>query len=218
MNARAIISRLTAVIMLSVVLIAQQTTATTRYVSQDGSGSLPYKTWESAATNIQDAVDKAVPGDIILIDDGIYRVTNTIIVNKPVTINSVNGKDAVVIDGKGVAGCFQLSSSGAVLDGLTISNGYDNAGGGVKMHAGTEVKNSTIVACKASAGGGIWFERGGYVDNCLIIANYASSQGGGAYMDNGGVITNSVMAGNYVKTHGGAAYIMKDYPVQPLEK
>src|SRR5262249_8832516 len=44
------------------------------YVWQNGTNPIaPYATWETAATNIQDAVDAAAVGATVLVSNGVYR-------------------------------------------------------------------------------------------------------------------------------------------------
>src|SRR5690242_6559894 len=68
----------------------------------------PYSDWSTAATSIQDAIDVASDGDLILVNDGIYNVggelaigdvTNRVAVTKPVSIQSINGAAVTVIEG-----------------------------------------------------------------------------------------------------------------------
>src|SRR5262245_43183137 len=59
----------------------------------------PYADWSTAATNIADAADGAVPGDSILVGDGLYGVSEpllastkySLVVTIPVPVRSANG-------------------------------------------------------------------------------------------------------------------------------
>jgi hypothetical protein len=106
--------------------------ATTHYVDAGGTNSvLPYTNWVTAATNIQDAVDAAENGDPVLVNDGIYQdgyriieqhETNRVVVTKPLTIQSLNGPLATIINGSGIYRCVFLTN-GAFLNGFTLANG-----------------------------------------------------------------------------------------------
>ena len=59
------------------VLIAASTSqAATHYVSLSGSHTLPFTSWESAATNIQDALFVCDPNDDVHLTNGVYNVSN----------------------------------------------------------------------------------------------------------------------------------------------
>src|SRR2546423_11450471 len=115
--------------------------ATTRYVNlSNPTPSSPYTSWATAATNIQNAVDVAVSGDLVLVNDGLYQtggrivfalltsVTNRVAVTKPLKVQSVNGPAATIIQGRQIPGttngfgamrCGYLTN-GAYLVGLTL--------------------------------------------------------------------------------------------------
>ena len=74
--------------------------ADTVYVSTNGTSVLPYSSWATAATNIQDAVDLSVDGDTVLVNDGVYRIISEISISLAITLESVNGSDFTTIDGQ----------------------------------------------------------------------------------------------------------------------
>mgnify|MGYP001275688998 CR=1 FL=1 len=159
----------------------------------------PYLTWETAATNIQDAIDHGFAGGTILVSSGVYQtggralfsdLTNRVVVDRPVTLRSVNGPVATTIVGFSAVPSGTSSNAirgiylcdGATLDGFTIMNGATLS---FPARTTTELDSS---------GGGVWCEStNAFVINCTIVANTAATWGGGVYS---GTISNSVLLGN----------------------
>ncbi|HLP78625.1 MAG TPA: PKD domain-containing protein, partial [Candidatus Paceibacterota bacterium] len=165
----------------------------------------PFTTWATAATNIQDAIDAASTGAIVLVTNGIYAtggkivsgdLINRIAIDKPLTVASVNGYKATTIRGAwdpvstngplAIRGVW-LTNGAAMLAGFTVEGGATRASG-----MSTEL-----------SGGGIWCADEipvATVINCLIRSNAAANSGGGIYS---GVIRNSIISGNSSLLHGG---------------
>ncbi len=166
----------------------------------------PYRSWETAATNIQQAIDAGTePGRLVLVADGVYQtgsVSNRcglsrVAVPAGVTVRSVNGPAATVIEGAPAPGedggnalgairCAYLSTN-AILNGFTLTNGHTRTDGD---------------RFKERSGGGAWCEWSGVLTNCTLAANAAESDGGGAY---GGTLNNCTLTGNSASASGGGA-------------
>ena len=99
----------------------------------------PYLTWDTAATNIQDAIDAAAAGEFVLVTNGVYvaggkvmaeDLTNRVALSKAVEVVSVNGYAVTVIQGMGATPTNGLSAvrcawltTNAILSGFTLTNG-----------------------------------------------------------------------------------------------
>ena len=173
----------------------------------------PYASWETAAANIQDAVDAAtVPGALVLVTNGIYAssgralvgvMTNRVAVDKSLDLRSINGPEFTVIQGHKVPGttngngavrCVYLADN-ARLSGFTLTNGATvsgQGGGGVWCQSTNAMLTNCILVGNASSesGGG---SVGGTLNDCALNANRTLGLGGGAY---GGVLNGCSLASN----------------------
>jgi low affinity Fe/Cu permease len=185
-----------------------------QYVALSNSNPIaPYISWGAAATNIQDAVDDAFGGGLILVSNGVYNVggrvfhgslTNRLVINKAVTVESVNGPGVTMIQGYQVPGtlngdsavrCVYLAS-GATLAGFTLTNGATR-----DLFSGDAVLERS--------GGGVWCENSsGQVSNCVIICNSCYWYGAGVYSGtvNDCQIINNTNQNGSLGGGGGAAY------------
>jgi hypothetical protein len=200
----------------------------TRYVNVSSlTPSAPYTNWASAATAIQDAINAAAIGDVIVVTNGLYRtggqivsgsMSNRVAVTKSVTVTSVNGPAVTLIQGYQVPGttngngalrCAYLAN-GATLIGFTLTNGatrtsgnstQEQSGGGVLCSSTSASLSNCVVVGNAaySYGGGIY---SGSIKNCVLTRNAAAYGGGAAY----GSLYNCAVAGNSVSNNGGGAY------------
>ncbi len=184
----------------------------------------------SAFPTLRAAMDMAGEGDWIILAPGVYTGsdnTNIRFGGKNVIIRSVNPADkavvdATVIDCQGSADqprrAFILDSGegpGAVLNGLTIRNGYprDNGGAIYCYYSNPTIKNCVIenntAAGYKKAGGAIaLYNSSPRIINCRIRNNSASSYGGGiSCRDSSNPwITNCEILDNTAGTEGGGLY------------
>jgi hypothetical protein len=190
--------------------IADLAGAGVHYVDANNTNATaPYTNWSSAARSIQDAVDAALAGDEIVVTNGTY---GGVVVDKLLTLWSVNGAAVTTIDGGGTSRCVYLRD-GTSLSGFTLTNGFDYSRGGGLV---CETTNALVSNCLLTGnavfgrdgwdvyGGGAY---GGTLNNCVLKGNwaYASdcpyqciaySAGGGAY---GATLNNCTLTGNSVQ-------------------
>jgi hypothetical protein len=160
--------------------------ARTIYVDDDGPADF---------NNIQAAIDDANGGDTVLVYDGTYTGygnENIDFKGKAITLRSENGPGNCIIDCNTgpyhySRGFYFHSGEGAdsVLDGFTITNGYQAPGGGI--------------CCKSASP---------TIANCLIIGNQAvigrNYYGGGIYsVGSNPTISNCIINGNSAGYGGG---------------
>lgn len=182
--------------------VALNTQAATHYVdAASPSPTAPYTSWATAATNIQNAVDASVNGEMVMVTNGHYLLTSEIVVNKDITIQSVSGPEVTIVDGQGIVRCFNLGNFICVVSGLTITNGNTTGqGGGIYCLNPTPVVSKCIIIGNAAYAGGGMF--GGTANDCMISFNIARYGGGKA----AGYVNKCTIRGNSAISEGGGLF------------
>jgi PKD repeat protein len=177
------------------------------YVSTNGTRVPPYTSWDTAANDIYSAVDEiaGTNNPTVNVSNGTYAVTAQIVLNKGVTVHSVASFTNTIVrrSGAGLVRVFNISHSGAVLDGVTVSNGSLNtaSGAGISMSAGT-VRNCSIRNNTADYGsGGGLNMTGGQLLNSIVDGNRCwghgyNGEGAGICMNNAAIVSNCVIRNN----------------------
>jgi hypothetical protein len=179
--------------------------AETHYVDCNNAMSAsPYLTWETAATNIQDAVGVAVSNDAVLVTNGVYDAggaitpgyscMNRVVITNDITVQSVNGPEATYIvgapdsetGGNGTNAVRGVYMSAGKLTGFTITNGYTGDG----LYWTLLDKDEW---CDSSGGGVNMYGGDGVVSNCVIVGNTAGMNGGGSCC---GSLSGCTLCGN----------------------
>jgi cyclophilin family peptidyl-prolyl cis-trans isomerase len=97
----------------------------------------------------------------------------------------------------------------SVVQGLTIMNGYQTLGGGIRCDSSPTIKNCAIINNAASSlGGGIYcYNSDAVIANCTISANTAITKGGALCCDYGSspTLANSILWNNSAPSGGEIA-------------
>ncbi|MFH1476374.1 MAG: right-handed parallel beta-helix repeat-containing protein [Verrucomicrobiota bacterium] len=205
---------------------------TTNYVVEPGKETgapvSPYTSWGTAATSIYDAVNAANEGlaNVVVISNGHYVLTGRIEVTNAFRIRSWNNgvidRANTIVDGNKSVRCFWVSNSAAVIEGLTITNGFGSPGAGVYMNAGTITNciisgNLASNAAGTASGAGIYTAQGSacVIANSIICANRVTNSlngGGGIYINYSGTTLNNCIISNNVTHERSGAGMYVCYP------
>src|SRR5882724_6736116 len=180
--------------------------AVTLYVSLESTNPVvPFATWATAATNIQDAVNAAAAGDEVVVNDGMYFGHIQVPYLKPLNLRSVNGSQVTIINGGGTNRCVFLTF-GASLTGFTLTNGvsFFDGGGVYGLSTNSYLTNCTLNGNSAFTGGGV---SGCTLYNCTLNRNTAGRLGGAAIFT---TLYNCTLNGNsagrnFATGYGGGA-------------
>ncbi len=160
-------------------------TNSTHYANIAGSNPVPpYASWTTAATNIQDAVNAAYAGDLVLVTNGDYQAgaiitadgaTNHVVTTNAIALLSVSGPSQTIIDGGGTNRCIYLAD-GSSLSGFTITGGGAGTGPNPASGGGVCCATTNVI-----------------VTNCVFVSNQCMGQGGGVYQ---GTVFNCTFTSN----------------------
>ncbi len=209
---------------MSVVTLAA---AATYVVNPGGTGDYP---------TIQAAVNAVASGSVIELTDGTFLGDGNrdiSFLGKAITVRSQNGPANCTINPQGVDyfgplhngfDFFSGEGQGSVVDGITITGGAVQEGGGIFIGSASPwIKNCVIHANVAGGlehegyqgqGGGVYCGTGSSArfTNCSLTDNYSNSEnypvlisyGGGAYCESSTpIFENCVFSGNAAPDGGG---------------
>ncbi|NCD34748.1 MAG: hypothetical protein EOL87_15200, partial [Spartobacteria bacterium] len=213
---------------------------TTYYVDGvNGSDLNDGGSWATAKKTIQNAVDNidGIPGRLVLVTNGVYdlggavtpgyTVTNRVMIDKPITVQSVNGPEVTFISGApdtvggspsngpaAIRGVFM--GTNASLIGFTITNGYtrelanpSSYGGGIYSDQSSLISNCVVKDCHSyDQAGGINAMGHTLITDCRIENNEQDSIlgtcAGGAYLANGVTMNSCIVSGNVANAASGS--------------
>jgi hypothetical protein len=176
-------------------------------------------------STIQGAINAAATADLVLVSAGTYEENITIA--KDITVRSVSGEAATIIDGTSSGSVVTFSSGAAtttMLDGFTITNGTGTTiasityGGGIYCDSTSPtIQNCTISNCNAERGGGIICTNGSSptIDNCTITGNTSPGTGGGGILclsSSSPAINNCTITQNHASKGAGINCISSSSP------
>jgi hypothetical protein len=155
---------------------------------------------------IQEAIDIALNGSVVIVAPGTYTGPGNRDIDfkgKIITVQSTDPKDpcvvaATIIDCNATSDHFSNfhqgfyfhsgEASNSILAGLTITNGYENYGGGIRCSGSSPT-----------------------ITSCILSGNGASGYGGGMYNENSNpTITNCIFTGNKSNVFGGGGMYNKN--------
>ncbi|HNE67937.1 MAG TPA: choice-of-anchor Q domain-containing protein, partial [Anaerolineales bacterium] len=146
--------------------------------------------------HIQEAVNKAVAGDVINVATGTYTFSsngtpNVVIINKNLKLSG------------GWNSGFTTQTGASVIDGANANNGILAVSGTVN------VENFVVKNSKSYNGGAVYIVNGSFtLTRSTLMNNVATQHGAGIFLDNGTLnVVNSTVTGNKATSGGGGIYV-----------
>ena len=204
--------------------------AETIHVNWDGSGDY---------TTIQAGINAAVNGDTVIIADGTYTGDGNRDIDfgnglaegqtRAITVRSESGPETCIIDCQGSYSDLHRgfyfhngADANSVIDGFTITNGYDYGGGGISCHlADPTITNCIITDNYANPyyyssgpfGGGLYcWHSNPIIKNCVITENFAIMGAGIYNYYSSPTITNCTFSQNFAG-YGAGMYNSNSSPI-----
>ncbi|MCK4343155.1 MAG: hypothetical protein KAY37_15680 [Phycisphaerae bacterium] len=177
-------------------------------VCPDGSGDFE---------RIQDALDGAPLGSTIELCDAVYSGPGNYDLDfngKCLTVRSQNGDpNSCIIDCAGAGRGFYFHSGedeDSIIENVTITNGYDNYGGGIYCSNASPTITGCVIAGNSANynGGGMRIRySSATLTGCVITGNRGGNDGGGLYLsDSSALLYNCTISGNLAMDQGGGIF------------
>lgn len=182
--------------------------------------------------SIQQAINAAGAGDLILVGPGTYH-ENIDFLGKDVVLRSEQGPATTIIDGnqQGSVVTFKLGETqNTVLDGFTITNGSGDlgsswwvyVGGGIHIDYDSNplitnniITDNRVDASSTGMGGGVYMGNSSpRLHNNVIQNNHAGESAGGILMEySSAELTHNIIKNNAAKGSGGLLICYQCHPI-----
>ena len=174
----------------------------------------------SQYATIQAGINAAVDGDTVLVASGVYYEAVDFL-SKKIVLLSESGAISTVIDPDSECASVTIDSvdvAGAVIEGFTITNSFDDFYPGVELHgiycykAFLEIRNNIITDIGywfSATGAGIYaFDSYPVIEDNLIAYNECAYYGAGIHIwhCDSSIVRNNTIAENYLASGWGFAY------------
>ncbi len=165
---------------------------------------------------IQGAIDAASDGDVVCVDAGTYVETIDFL-GKAIHLYGLQGAAHTVIDGGGVDSvvkCVSGEGADTVLEGFTISNGFGELGGGVRVEGSSPTLTQLVVSGneteRGGDGAGIYlYQSSSSLTHLEVSSNTAGLDGDGggvALVESAASLSNLRVCDNEASEFAGAGY------------
>jgi hypothetical protein len=132
------------------------------YVSKDGTDDNDGYGPTSAKATLTAAINAAIDGQMIIVQDGDYAISSQLSITKNVHVVSANGPEKTIIHGAGTHQLLTLNNSSAIVEGISWTNGYCSVGTsttlatptGVLVTKGT-LKDCVVTKCRSVGYGAV---------------------------------------------------------------
>lgn len=187
------------------------------YVATNAVTAFPYDSYANAFTNLNEAVETALPRMTIHIGEGRHRLGKTVLVDTALRlVGEGMYRTTVYRSGANNFRLFEMNATGSLLSDLAMTGGYGDGGGVYAHNNGGTVERCRIYGCSSgpnSDGGGVSLSGAASVIRHSILSNNTATistgqlrGGGGAKLDYGAVCENCLIVGNYGQ--GGAGVLL----------
>ena len=194
------------------------------YVATSCAGSaFPYNTPETAATNINDAIDVAMDGAEIIVGAGTHLAPRQVFINRAVTLRAADGLPARprILRGDYSGGVyFTVGSPDALVQGLVIDNAGKNLRALEITASGGTVRDCVVSNAHYTSGSGVGLSAAAGLFDRGIIVNTGASGGASsgaaglaAYLSGSAVMRNSLIHRNATSRNEsklGVVYVTGD--------
>ncbi|MBN1124023.1 MAG: right-handed parallel beta-helix repeat-containing protein [Sedimentisphaerales bacterium] len=178
---------------------------------------------------IQEAIDNCPDGGTVEIEPGTYEIEWRIMfpADRSITVTGIDPDnpevvETTIIQGPGWGYVFYFVGDQThdwILQGLTVTGGYEFQGGGIYCASASPVIRHCVIKKNGSNsnGAGLYCADAGanpIVENCVFSNNIAYGYGGAIYASDGSpVIRNSLIVGNYALCGGAFGFLNATEPL-----